>query len=221
MGAIVALLLALALFLPGRLLANHQQQPGVDYQHWKGNGKRVVKVITTLPTSYDDWVLQVLGWWRKSNAFRFKLFRGGDNGTCTLPKDGYVKICQEANPRDGGNTQLSYNDRHVVSAVARINMYSEGYFLTTLCHEFGHALGLLHQPESSNSCLSYPVNFQTDLRPNQHDYRTLRRIQHHKDNKPSYQYDFDPPQSPYPSPEPSPSPPVDPPIAPSQRAFVR
>lgn len=202
----MALLLAVPLFLPGNLLANHQSNPQIDYTHWYGNGKRFVKVITTLPTGYDDQVLQVLGWWRKSGAFRFKVFRGNDNGSCRLPRDGFVKICQEANPRDGGNTQVSYKDRHIVSAVARINMYSEGYFLTTLCHEFGHALGLLHQPERSNSCMSYPVNFQTDLRPNAHDYRTLRRIAGHKDNKPSYSYEFDPPQSPYPSPAPAPSP---------------
>ncbi|MGH2739793.1 MAG: hypothetical protein ACRDH6_04820 [Actinomycetota bacterium] len=173
--AILAVLLALPL-----LISSHQQNERIGYPHWEGDGVRTMTVLTTLSSDYDKWTKRVLRTWRKSGLVAFFLVHGADDGTCGMPPDGYIKICRERNPNGAGSAQVGYKDRHIGAAVARINVSKKRHFIITLCHEVGHTLGLAHQPAGSGTCLTQSPTWY-DIKPNAHDFETLRQIQDHND----------------------------------------
>lgn len=174
-------LLAIAILASTLLVAYHQNpDPLLRYPHWDGSGVRTIAVVTTLDPSYTRWTNRVLRWWEASGVVDFILQQGVDDGRCELPSSD-IKICRQPNTNDPGSSQVAWQASHFYAAAVRVNLQWKRGFLTVLCHELGHALGLKHQNELSRSCLSNPTDLWYDRKPDAHDFETLSQIYGHRD----------------------------------------
>lgn len=113
-------------------------------QHWRGAGDRTILVALD-PASYDPTFAAALltaaaAWSNTSPYVNFWVW----TGDCPDPNP-CVEVHRVA--LNGADAQWSYGgDNHILHAWVRVDsaVWDYGQLVNALCHELGHALGLLH-----------------------------------------------------------------------------
>ena len=133
--------------------------------------------------------------WRRSRVVRPKVVGGNTNPRTCRPDRGRVEVCNARYGQTGwlGIAAVWVKGKHITRAAVLMN---DTYFdqraydsdiarRHVLCQEIGHTLGLDHY--RGRSCMDdrrglFDRGF---MRPSGHDYRQLRRVYQHTDNRTS------------------------------------
>jgi hypothetical protein len=104
-------------------------------------------------------------------------------GRRCAPKPGRIIICAVSfRTQWAGLTSVGWQGHKINSGLVRVSRTPKGtkwrgkitlYDLQTLCHEFGHALGLTHNPHPEQSCVA---NGSTRTTPGSYDRNSLRLL---------------------------------------------
>lgn len=147
-------------------------------KHWPGSEARQVEVVDALPTRLASKVERALADWERSGVVTFLVRRDGSEDCDSLP-DGVVRLCWRSGLRSDGEATTASYDEHITSALVAIEVQGAKRARAVLCHEVGHALGLVHR-SSGKTCMTHPIDprFAT---PDELDFQTLRSVYSHSD----------------------------------------
>ena len=149
------------------------------------SGVRVVRVYDDINTAETGWhgfhttLLRALRDWEESGLVAFQVLR-------QTPPERYPEgaVTFEVGPSDTPYFAYMYghspmeNPEHVKTA-ARIEISARvgpSILRSLLCHEFGHVLGLDHQPDGSGSIMDRTMSADSARSPNPTDYTNLRAL---------------------------------------------
>ena len=149
------------------------------------SGMRVVRVYDDISPAETGWrgfhskLLRAVGDWEESGLVAFQVLR-------QAPPEKYPEgaVTFEVGSRD--TTYFAYmwghspmeNPEHIKTA-ACIEISSRvgpSIMRSLLCHEFGHVLGLDHQPDGSGSIMDPTMSADSARSPNATDYANLRAL---------------------------------------------
>jgi hypothetical protein len=141
---------------------------------WAGSAPVVVPVYDeTHPRNVGmsklEWrhfLRNVLHQWEASGAVDFRITR--DKVGCSAMVHGVV-MCDNLDPLTqapyftaGEMVDLDTIETGYVRYAAPMQYATRSYYRAILCHEFGHSLGLAHDPAGSQSCMSGEAAYPSD-----------------------------------------------------------
>mmetsp|Transcript_8360 Transcript_8360/g.12127 ORF Transcript_8360/g.12127 Transcript_8360/m.12127 type:complete len:364 (+) Transcript_8360:121-1212(+) len=164
---------------------NPDETPKWHFQ--SGEGLKL-EVLNALNPKWDvTFYLALHEWNSGSDVIDLTVTRVQTQASCKEAL-GYLKVCNgdygATNWR--GLNEVLMKDGYIIASVARMNEYylstaSEARQHYTMCHEFGHGLGLGHTDESYNNtdlgnCMDYTNFPENNMQPNWMNFNTLQQI---------------------------------------------
>lgn len=166
--------------------------------HWPTDG-RGIAVINQAGPQYSDFIAHTVNKWRMASAAhrtaRFPQgpialrYEYGGPGKCMdgyTPPKGEIVVCArnrivKSEPGVVGLAVLRPQGGHIRSAQVYFDpAQPRGLWMTILCHEVGHALGLGHREAGTRSCMQTPARASASD-PDGHDADHLRAVHDHLD----------------------------------------
>ena len=172
-------LLALTLVL---VLLPIDTEAGRRYAPYRWPAEETIVVENRMGREWNQAVaFTVASWKRAFPRLRYRIVHRPSR-RCDGAPDRIV-ICEVAFRSDwAGLTATRKKDHTILSSVVRVSRTATGevwqgtislYDMQTLCHEFGHALGLSHNQHPRTSCVA---NGSTRLTPGPFDRQSLKLL---------------------------------------------
>ena len=191
----MALALVAVLVASPMMLTTRASNADLNGAHWARNTSPfTLRVSANLTGKWRKHATRAARDWSKSGVVKMRVVnsRGGNRRVCQ-PRNGQVELC---NAKFGENGWLGLSriwidsNNHIVKASITLN---DTYFNQapykkakarqhTMCHEFGHVLGLDHNGQKSCMNDSHR-SVMRDAKPSKQDFNRLKKLYRHKDRK--------------------------------------
>ena len=106
----------------------------------------------------------------------------GTAATCSPNVERVIAFCFTSDLPPGwlGDARHTYREEHIVHVQIALRQHTS-WKPVIACHELGHALGLWHRAQNSNSCLVPIIGPNTNPNPDEHDYKEVNKLHDHRD----------------------------------------